>query len=419
MHITLDNAFAFSILVLILITFIGYIIPTAYVSFTTVREHQLDEIAQSIMDKTLLSPGVPENWGDINLVQSEDDLNAFGFQKSGGEPYELDVNKLLRIASVNTSTTMTLPKYVRISADRIAKLLGLENEYGFSIRITPALNISAKVLDPPYYFHNGHGVGHGKLTAPCYIEISVKTPDGRPAIGANVTGLYIFMSLRGQESKEECYLNSSYYSSSQLVGPDGKVTLDFTSFLSSIDAKLGNKVLRKSGSSIVIYADYYGIRAVNSSLLETDVEGILDGTVINNYLILEHESGEELEFFAPPAAIHLGKEAALANPPYYVYLSDFEDVTEHGESGWIINHGHYNIRVYELASVVDDDVSLIMVPVKYRGGYYLANFFREPSNVICQKGAASGNIKTSVLRRMVRVGSFHYIVEVRVWRWGE
>ncbi|MBO3799593.1 MAG: hypothetical protein FGF52_00835 [Candidatus Brockarchaeota archaeon] len=416
MHVTIDNIFAFLILILIIVTFMGYIIPSAYLSFTTVREHQLEEIAQSIMDKILLSPGVPENWGNVQVVGSENSLRAFGLQKAYGEPYELDVDKVLRIVSVNTSTTRTLPSYVRISPDVMARLLGLGIDYGFSIRITPALNISVKTVGY-YTFKNGRGVGHGQLTVPCRLEVTVATPDGRPALGANVTGLFIFMSVRGGAGKDFCYVNSSYLPP-QKTDWRGETMLDFTPLLSSIDNELMNKVLRKSCSSIVIYADYYGIKAVNSSLLATDADNILGGTVVDNYLVLEHEAGEELEFLAPPAAIHLSKEVALANPPYYVYLSDFEDVTR-GESGQILNNGRFNIRVYELANVVDDDVSLILMPIKYRGSFLLACFFRAPSNVICQRGAVSGNIKTSVLERVVRIGSFHYIVEVRVWRWAE
>lgn len=418
MHITLDNVFAFLVLVLILTTFMGYIIPSAYLSFTTVKEHQLEEVAQSIMNKILLNPGYPENWGDINLVQSEDDLKAFGLQKTNGSLYELDVDKILRIVSVNTSTIKTLPQTVRISSDTIATLLGLGNQYGFSIRITPALNISV-YYETYYTFSNGKGVGQGQLEVPNPIRVIVKTPDGRPALGANITGLFILMSIRGGGSKEECYMN--YSSVTSVTNWEGKATLDFTPFLDDIDEELGSKVLRKSGSAIVIYADYYGIRAVNSSILETDVERRIDGTVVDNYLILE--SVEDPEFPVPPAAVHLGREAGLANPPYYLYLSDFEQAGNNpGESGWIINRGHYNIRVYELSSLVDDDVTLVMMPLSYVGPpreYALASFFREPSNVVCQKGAVAGNIKTSILRRIVRVGSFHYIAEVRVWRWSE
>ncbi|MEM2447166.1 MAG: hypothetical protein QW734_10990 [Candidatus Bathyarchaeia archaeon] len=430
MHVTLDNAFAFSILILILITIMSYIIPSAHVSFTTIKEHQLEEVAQSIMDKILLSPGIPENWGDIKIVNSENDLKVFGLQKVNGSLYELDVDKILRINSVNISTsvtrwyksgknwnsvivkinrTVTLPETIRISPDKIAELLGLGKDYGFSIRITPALNISV-YYNSYYDFSNGHGEGQGWLKAPNPIIVTVKTPEGRPALGANVTGLFMMMSIVKEKGEEEYNISYTYLTS--ITDWEGKAILDFKNFLDDINTKLKNKVLKNSGYSIVVYADYYGIRAVNSSLLETDLDEVLNGMVVDNYLILEH--GLEKH-----AAAHLGESAGLANPPYYIYLSYFENVTEHGESGWIINHGNYRIRVYELANVVDDDVSLILVSAKYTGKYRLFSFFREPSNVICQKGVASGNIKTSVLRRMVRVGSFHYIVEVRVWRWGE
>ncbi|MGQ9597496.1 MAG: hypothetical protein ACUVQY_09735 [Thermoproteota archaeon] len=85
----------------------------------------------------------------------------------------------------------------------------------------------------------------------------------------------------------------------------------------------------------------------------------------------------------------------------------------------VINRGAKNYRVYELTSGIDEDVTLLMLPVKYRGKYYLASFLRPPYSIICQTGMAQGNIKTSVLKRMVRIGSFHYTCEVRVWRWGE
>lgn len=429
MHVTLDNAFAFSILTLILITIMGYIVPSAYVSFTTVKEHQLEEVAQSIMDKILLNPGVPENWGDIRLVQSEDDLKAFGLQKANGSLYELDIDKILRINSVNISKTVTrwyksgnnwnpvivkinktvtLPETIRINPDKIAELLGLGKDYGFSIRIIPALNISV-YYNSYYEFSNGQGAGGGWLKVPNPIIVTVKTPEGRPALGANVTGLFMIMSV--VEKRDEEY-NISYTYLTSVTDREGRAVLDFRTFLDDINTKLRGNVLRRSGYSIVVYADYYGIRAVNSSLLETDFDEVLNGMVVDNYLILEHG-------FEKHAAVHLGESAGLANPPYYIYLSLFENVTEHGESGWIINHGNYRIRVYELANVVDDDVSLIVVSAKYTGKYRLFSFFRTPSDVICQKGAASGNIKTSVLRRMVKVGSFHYIVEVRVWRWGE
>ncbi|MEM3648239.1 MAG: hypothetical protein QW506_03635 [Thermoproteota archaeon] len=416
MHITLDNMFAFLVLLLILVTFMGYIIPTAYLSFTTTREHQLEEIAQAIVDKMLLSPGIPEDWGDIQLVRTENDLKAFGLQKVNGSFYELDVNKVLRIASVNTSTTKTLPQTVRISQDTIARLLGLGNEYGFSIRITPALNISLKVLEEHCIKETGQKCKH---SVPSRIRVTVMTPEGRPALGANVTGLYILVTLEKDPSNHsQVVSNYTWFSEKGVTNWKGEAELEFGNLLEMVK-KENRNLNNETCSALVVYADYYGIRATTSSLLNSTFYDVINGTIIENYLIVKFEES----VWIPPGARKTAPEVGLTDPPYYIYISRFENLTEQGSSGVIINHGNFKIRVYGISNVVDDDVSLIMlpvsVPIPQQGRkYVLVNFYRVP-NIICQKGAASGNIKTSVLRRIVKVGSFHYVFEVRVWRWGE
>jgi hypothetical protein len=397
MHVTIDNMFAFLILLLILVTFMGYIVPSAYLSFTTVKEHQLEEVAQAIMDKVLLSPGIPEDWGDILRVENSSQLSAFGLQKAGGEPYELDMDKVLRI--INTGGEQ-LPETVQIDPWTIARLLGIEKKYGLSIRIAPALNMSAKPLS--YYDLKGG------VTVPSVIKVTVKTPEGRPAISANVTGIYVLMIIQNEEGEDVCYVD--YVDRTSVANVDGCATIDFTDFLEDAKTRVGN--LQRSFSAAVIYADYYGIRAVNSSLLgETDV---LQGSTVDDYLIVRFPEGGVYI----PGARHLRNQTALANPPYYVYLSKLLNETN-GESGMVVNRGAKDYRVYRVSNTIDEDVAFIMMPVKYLGRYYVVNFRRPPSTIICQIGMAGGNIKTSVLRRMVRIGSFHYVFEVRVWRWGE
>lgn len=397
MQVTLDNMFAFLVLLLILVTFMGYIIPTAYLSFATVKEHQLEEVAQAIVDKVLLSPGIPENWGDILVVEDSSQLYAFGLQKAGGEPYELDMDKVLRIVNVGV---WQLPETVQIDAWTIARLLGIENKYGLSIRMTPALNLTATPL--AYYDLKGG------VKVPSVINVTVKTSEGRPAISANVTGIYVLVIIQKEGGEDVCYVD--YLDRTSVTNVDGCATLNFADFLKDAETKVGN--LQKSFSAVIIYADYYGIRAVNSSLLgETD---ILQGSTVDDYLIVRFSEGGA----SIPGARHLRNQTALVNPPYYVYLSRLLNETK-GESGMVVNRGAKDYRVYRVSNTIDEDVAFIMMPVKYLGKYYVVNFLRPPSTTICQIGMAGGNIKTSVLRRMVRIGSFHYVFEVRVWRWGE
>ncbi|MBO3754449.1 MAG: hypothetical protein FGF53_06210, partial [Candidatus Brockarchaeota archaeon] len=323
--------------------------------------------------------------------------HAFGLQKAGGEPYELDMDKVLRI--VNTGIGQ-LPETVQIDPWTIARLLGVENKYGLSIRIMPALNLTATPL--AYYDLKGG------VMVPSVIKITVKTPEGRPAISANVTGIYVLMVIQKEGGEDVCYVD--YLDKTSVVNPDGYATLDFSDFLEDARDRVGN--LQRSFSAAIIYADYYGIRAVNSSLLgETDV---LQGSTVGDYLIVRFPEGGAYI----PGARHLKNQTALANPPYYIYLSRLLNETN-GESGMVVNRGAKDYRVYRVSNTIDEDVAFIMMPVKYLGRYYVVNFRRPTSTTICQIGLASGNIKTSVLRRMVKIGSFHYVFEVRVWRWGE
>jgi len=416
MHVTLDNAFAFSILVLILITIMGYIIPSAYVSFTTIREHQLDEIAQSIADKILLSPGYPEDWGDIMKVKRDNDLLSFGLQKAGGDLYELDVDKVLRIVNVGD---YQLPSTIKINYSRIAELLGLGNEYGFSIRVRPALNVSI-FPSGMYEFNKG---GSKKQDVVSSVDVMVRTLEGRPAIGANVTGLYVFMHVRNKgnkENKDYVYMNHTYMTS--VTGPDGKATIDFQEYIKDLENKIREEEdlelgqFKKAIPALIVFAEYYGIRAVNSTVIGSSEDAPLKGVIVNNYVIVDYNIDEFYE--GPHGAAHVKNATGLVNPPYYVYVGALSNDTN-GQSGLVINTGAKKHRVYKISVEIDDETTFIILPVKKEGKEKMIAVFRPPSDSSCQLGWAYGNIKTSIVRRMVKMGSFHYIVEIRVWRWGE
>jgi hypothetical protein len=294
-----------------------------------------------------------------------------------------------------------LPSTIRINYSRIAGLLGLGNEYGFSIRIRPALNVS--ITGSETHVFKGQEV----VTA---VDVVVKTPEGRVAIGANVTGLYIFMNVVNKGGGDISYVNYTYVTS--ITKWDGRARIDFWEYLQDLKSKLTGE-FKKAIPAIVVYAEYYGIRAVNSTVLGEESDS-LKGMAVGNYLIMDYDIDDIL------GAAHVQDMAGLATPPYYVYLCSLLNDTN-GESGSVVNPGAKNHRVYKISGEVDDDVAFMVVPVKQRGWPHaqMVVLFRPPFDAVFQRGWASGNIKTSVLKRMVKMGSFHYIVEVRVWRWGE
>ncbi|MGQ9691515.1 MAG: hypothetical protein ACUVQY_09730, partial [Thermoproteota archaeon] len=144
----------------------------------------------------------------------------------------------------------------------------------------------------------------GGIEVPSIVNVTVKTPEGRPAINANAMGIYVFLIVNREKGEDVYYV--SYFFKTGIVNLNGEMMLDFTTFLESAEVDI--KSFQKSFSALIIYADYYGIRAVNSSILgETD---ILQGTTVGDYLILSVNGSIEI-----PAARHLYNQTAAANPP--------------------------------------------------------------------------------------------------------
>ncbi|MEM2821886.1 MAG: hypothetical protein QXM98_06485, partial [Thermoproteota archaeon] len=348
-------------------------------------------------------------------VEHDNDLLSFGLQKAGGDLYELDVDKVLRIVNVGD---YQLPSTIKINYSRIAELLGLGNEYGFSIRVRPALNVSI-FPSGMYEFNKG---GSKKQDVVSSVDVMVRTLEGRPAIGANVTGLYVFMHVRNKGNKDYVYMNHTYMTS--VTGPDGKATIDFQEYIKDLENKIREEEdlklgwFKKAIPAIVVFAEYYGIRAVNSTVIGSSGDIPLKGAIVNNYVIVDYSIDIDEFYEGPHGAAHVKNATGLVNPPYYVYIGSLNNTR--GESDEVINPGAKKHRVYEITSVViDDETTFIILPFKKEGEGKVIAIFRPPSDSSCQLGLASGNIKTSIVRRMVKMGSFHYIAEVMVWRWGE
>ncbi len=396
MNITIDNIFAFLIFFVLILAFMGFIVPSTYLPFTTTEQHQLEEIARALLDKMLFGTGYPENWGS-NLSASGSSLTAFGLHKAKGDSYQLDINKVLKISSQGA---YQLPSTIQIPPEVVAQLLGMRGprRYEFSVSITPALNISYQIL--------GNFSLDASTSVPALIAATVLNPDGRPAANANVTGLYLLMNVRKKGQDEIVYLNYTYYS--KVTNWEGKTTLNFTTYLKALKDQLKTSELKRTISAMTLYAEYFGIRSVASSVMNQ----ALFGTMIDKYLIVDFPIDQ-----LPRGARQMQNATALSIPPFYVYLDYLHNDTN-GQSGMVINAGSKKYRVYELGQGVDEDVTFICVPVKYRGDYQAVIFMRPPVDVICQTGIP-GQIKTSVLRRLVRIGSWHYILELMTWRSAE
>jgi hypothetical protein len=142
--------------------------------------------AEKIFDALLLSPGDPPDWGR-NF--SEDPSYLGLADQNSLRAYVLDPYKVLRLQKGSTGY---------ISPAKARRLLGLRDDYHFSLRIFPALTVEIQ--------------GNGSFT------ITVRNLRGSPVPNVNVTGYYVSKSLSPM---------ASYPVKSNITRIDGSCTLEF------------------------------------------------------------------------------------------------------------------------------------------------------------------------------------------------
>ena len=387
MHVTLDYLVA-GLLIIIILTFTANSIsPFIYINLQHVEEEQLNPLAERLLDKILLTPGEPLDWGNI-YSYDEDDITGFGlaYMKNGViNPYILDPDKISRIAH---------PVF-QLSPERISKLLGLtwdggNFKYGFRLRITPALNITI-IPDENKYIRVGSDILY---TA---FNITVKSYDGYPAANSKINAIYLAAKIK--EGKVEA--DYSLARIKTIADWRGESYLEFTVDQSSF------KGYNKAAFLFIVYASYSGVKSLATYNLRT--EDILNAAIIGKYLIVEFPSSYE-----PQGARFL--RGVIQIGENVISEAKIENVSR-GESGWVINRGNYNYRVYEISGI-DPSLSVDVLLVKWIGRHWLS-VIRYPPIVDYAAPSIAQGLKIATLHRYCKIGDLTYVTELSVWRMAE
>ncbi|RLF16927.1 MAG: hypothetical protein DRZ82_10305, partial [Thermoprotei archaeon] len=96
MHAIYDYIFTTIILISMIVLTLGRIYGITDTLNSAISQDELQAKAEEILNKILLSPGDPPDWG-TNPDVDPDNLKDFGLALAGGKPYELDMAKLLRL----------------------------------------------------------------------------------------------------------------------------------------------------------------------------------------------------------------------------------------------------------------------------------------------------------------------------------
>lgn len=351
------------------------------------KESQLDLVANNLYNKILMTPGYPVNWGS-DIYVSENSLGDFGLSSTHGVPYQLDVNKIMRLVEKTGNTTN--PLY--IPPETVGSLTGLYVDghwnYGFRLVIYTALNVSVLPLDPAD-------------TPPSKYIVTVYDYLGRPASNAYIKGVlhaaYVDLGVGGGFN----IISSTAYNYTSI---NGTALLEFD--VSEIPT-------RRAAYVVLVNAYYYGLK---SQGIWTKAS-VLNLVIVGDYLIINMSGVGDIV----PSARHLQLTAIEFTSDQGVILNPIENVTA-GEAGNIINKGRYNYRVYKLKNGITDDVVFVAVLVKTTGRYYLVFSPRPRIPVVIDYSSHRFSIqglRTKTLYSLFKIGDNTYYVELYVWRMSE
>ncbi|MEM2511165.1 MAG: hypothetical protein QXY40_09995, partial [Candidatus Methanomethylicia archaeon] len=372
-----------------------------------VQEEQLNPLAERLLDKILLTPGEPLDWGNIYIYNDEEIITGFGLgyirgqsQPLGGaiDPYVLDQDKVARMAITD----------FQLSPSRILKILGLtwdelHPRYGFRLRIVPALNIT--ITPTQHILRNGHSI-------PSVFNISVKSYDGYSAANAKVKVIYLVLQMEKKGNDEIIFLHRN--DTVILADWMGKCSnVDFNEFLNSIqDTKDVEAYI------LLVYASYYGIRSFNQ-YYQYSYGDILESSIIGNYLVVKFPKEGE----GPKGARHI--RGLLQIGEDVVAEAKIDDVNnpKTGESKWIINKGNYDLRIFKVGGIDPwlnlDLLYVFWAPLPGRDRYCLVVVNYPPIVDYSTIGSVSEGLKISIAHRYCRIGSLTYVAELQVWRMAE
>jgi hypothetical protein len=151
---TIDHMVAVTVFLAATLLFIGLFNQTISTAITYQQHRALATKASDLLDGILLSPGIPENWGQTDAVPT-----GFGVQDPEFTQYHTSPYSLMRLRSsvgepVNYNGTwysnvtlgernfLLVPYNLALDYPTATKLLGVNNTYGFQLTLTPVVTVS-------------------------------------------------------------------------------------------------------------------------------------------------------------------------------------------------------------------------------------------------------------------------------------
>ncbi len=194
-----DHMIAITVFIAATVLFVGLFNQTIQTAVIYQQHRATSTKASDLLDNMLLNPGIPINWGQTDNIPT-----GFGLQDPEFTQYKISPFSLLRLNSA-TGTPVFYPKtgetYSNITIGgknflllsqtsalnytTALDLLGIRNQYGFQLTVTPIVSVSVtedKASNPLRLSLNAHGTGfplsYAEVT---YCMLSVSLNGGQPS----------------------------------------------------------------------------------------------------------------------------------------------------------------------------------------------------------------------------------------------
>uniref|UniRef100_A0A7C4B929 Uncharacterized protein n=1 Tax=Thermofilum pendens TaxID=2269 RepID=A0A7C4B929_THEPE len=412
---------AIGVLIAVLIIAANQLISTSTGALEPVREEQLYTVAERVMDKILLTPGYPPDWG-TNIMVNADNLQDLGLALYGTRsPYVVDPDKVMRLANLST-----LPNPLLLNSTRFAELLHL-TDYGFRFVMKPMIKVEISPTGVCYPVKAG-------ICYPAEFDIRVYNHYGVGLPNARVTGIYVIVKVdpNPNNSLEGLLNKSAVLVVSALTDALGNCRLNFYSQLDSFFSPEGGAERQTKWyyPFLIVYAEWQGFTSVAGHAVSAQGGVPAEGYIIGNYVFLHKDI--ELVVVRGRGNRNAGavqtKDALLQVLPEYQSLLNVTKVT------WCRDASTGNFRdddplcntagrvlpsakqwyLIGYVDYVEQLSSHVFIFAKYRGSPVAIVVSRVPDIEISSGGSVPANAVT--VRRLAKIYEYPYIIELTVWR---
>jgi len=390
MHVIIEYL-AIGVMLILFITVSLNVLSEVMAQLEHVKNEQVYTIAERLMDKLLLTPGYPEDWGrDFSQPITDLGLTLAGARS----PYELDPDKVMRLANLTL-----LPNPLYLPPEEIAELLGVKGEYGIVIEMSPLLSFDVKVTE---HYH----IPNTTYTIPSTFEVSLYNWYGFRVPGVNITGIYVLAEIRPDGTFNHYLL--SMYCTTRVTEPCP------LKYKSKLDIVLKNPDPDATYYAfLILHTSWYGFVVVDGYAEPPEPGAPVEGYAIGDYVIIDKDV-EGLR------GAMITKDDVLQALPEYLTLLEVTDIewVDPSKLNWSVEGvdlSQYNIGK---VSYIEKLSSHIFVLGKWQGKPIVVVIDRVPKIKLTYPEGSYAPPNAVILTRIAHLYTYPYIVRMVVWRQG-